>query len=440
MPLWTADQVLALAPDAGAVAAARKVSERRSWQGLGSSARALWGECRGGALYKTQVALADRAGKCSCPSRKHPCKHVLGLMLLVTGGDVGDAAEPDWVSEWQDGRAKSASTREARAAARAAKAADPEARARRHERRQKNIGAGLDAFEAWLDDLVRQGLARLGGESPGMWEAQARRLIDAQAPGLASRVRRLAGVPGSHPAWAEELLDRLGMLALLVHAYRRVDDLDPALRYDVLHLVGHPIDQAEVVAHGDTTEDRWHVLSHTVDEDERLRVQRAWLRGARSARTAVVLQFAPAGAQFADSFAGGRAFDGTLAFWPGALPRRALVQRREEQDHAAGPLAGATSIARFLSDQAAALARMPWIENDVALLGSIVPVPDGERFAIADTSGDGLSLVGREHGLLFALSGGHPIDLVGEWDGRRLRPLSAVAEGRFHQLAGRFDG
>jgi hypothetical protein len=195
-----------------------------------------------------------------------------------------------------------------------------------------------------------------------------------------------------------------------------------------------------VVAHGDTTEDRWHVLSHTVDEDERLRVQRAWLRGARSARTAVVLQFAPAGAQFADSFAGGRAFDGTLAFWPGALPRRALVQRREEQDHAAGPLAGATSIARFLSDQAAALARMPWIENDVALLGSIVPVPDGERFAIADTSGDGLSLVGREHGLLFALSGGHPIDLVGEWDGRRLRPLSAVAEGRFHQLAGRFDG
>ncbi|NQW99438.1 SWIM zinc finger family protein [bacterium] len=31
----------------------------------------------------TSLAPADFAGKCSCPSRKIPCKHALGLMLMA---------------------------------------------------------------------------------------------------------------------------------------------------------------------------------------------------------------------------------------------------------------------------------------------------------------------------------------------------------------------
>jgi len=438
MPPLTADQVLALAPDAAAAAAGVKLSNLRAWQGLGQSGGALWGECRGSALYRTQVALADLATTCTCPSRKFPCKHALGLMLIAAAGQIAAGAdEPAWVSEWQRKRAQSAETREGRSAARAARAADPEARARRQERRQKTIAAGLDAFEAWLDDLVRQGVARLGAESPAFWEAQARRLIDSQAPGLASRVRRMGGLPGAHPTWAEELVDRLGMVALLVHAYRRADALDPLLRRDVLHLVGHPLEQAEVLAHGDIVEDRWHVLGHIVDEDERIRMQRAWMRGARSGRTAVVLQFAAAGARFAESIAPGTAFAGALAFWPGALPRRALVQRRDPDERLAGGLAGAAPIGGFLESHAAALARLPWLESDLALLGAVVPAAGDGGFVAADATGAALPLAGRDHRLLLAVSGGHPIDLVGEWDGYRLRPLSAIAEGRFHLLTER---
>jgi hypothetical protein len=33
-----------------------------------------------------------------------------------------------------------------------------------------------------------------------------------------------------------------------------------------------------------------------------------------------------------------------------------------------------------------------------------------------------------------ALSGGHPIDVFGEWDGYSFSPLSAVAEGRLASL------
>jgi hypothetical protein len=254
-------------------------------------------------------------------------------------------------------------------------------------------------------------------------------------------VRRMAWLPGAHPAWTEELLDRLGALALLVHAYRRKGELDPALERDVEQLVGHPLEQAEVVAHGDIAEDRWHVLGQVLDEDERMRMQRAWLRGERSGRTAVVLQFAAGGARFAESLAPGTAFAGALAFWPGALPRRALVHRRGPAEPIA-VLHGAAPIAAFLCHHAAALARMPWLESDLAALARVVPVPhDSEGgFRVADAAGHALRLGGRDHRLLFAVSGGHPIDVVGEWDGYRLRPLTAIADGRFHPLAGQDDG
>jgi SWIM zinc finger len=440
MPALTAEQVLALAPDASVGAAASRLSTRQPWHGLGRSEGALWGECQGGALYRTQVSLGDLGSACTCPSRKRPCKHALALMLLAAAGEVPEAPEPDWVNAWRSKHVHATERRSARAAARAARMIDPEAQARRRERRQQSIAAGLDGLEAWLDDLVRQGIARLGGESTAPWEAQARRLIDAQAPGLASRVRRMAWLPGAHPAWTEELLDRLGALALLVHAYRRKGELDPALERDVEQLVGHPLEQAEVVAHGDIAEDRWHVLGQVLDEDERMRMQRAWLRGERTGRTAVVLQFAAGSARFAESLAPGTAFAGALAFWPGALPRRALVHRRGP----AQPIAavhGASPIAGFLSDHAAALARMPWLESDLAALAQVVPVArDSEDgFRVADAAGSALPLGGRDHRLLFAVSGGHPIDVVGEWDGYRLRPLSAIADGRFHPLAGEDD-
>jgi hypothetical protein len=171
-----------------------------------------------------------------------------------------------------------------------------------------------------------------------------------------------------------------------------------------------------------------------------MRMQRAWLRGERSGRVAVVLQFAAGGARFAEALAPGAAFDGALAFWPGALPRRALVHRRGPAEPIAA-VHGATPIAAFLSDHAAALARMPWLESDLAALAGVVPLVDGEDgFRVADAAGHALPLGGRDHRLLFAVSGGHPIDLVGEWDGRRLRPLTAVADGRYHPLAGRDDG
>jgi len=55
----TIEQVTALAPDARAAAAAKKLATPTAWRELGRSAEALWGECQGTALYQVRVALVD---------------------------------------------------------------------------------------------------------------------------------------------------------------------------------------------------------------------------------------------------------------------------------------------------------------------------------------------------------------------------------------------
>src|SRR5215468_6532098 len=92
------EQVLALAPDASSAAAGKKLGTPAPWQNLGGNDDAYWGECKGSALYQVRVARADLTAKCSCPSRKFPCKHALGLLVpAATAPQALRATEPP---EW----------------------------------------------------------------------------------------------------------------------------------------------------------------------------------------------------------------------------------------------------------------------------------------------------------------------------------------------------
>src|SRR5215218_2793575 len=122
MPMtWTSEQILALAPDTSSAKAGRELANPRKWVTLGQSAEAAWGECKGSAAlpYQTQIDLGGLAFRCSCPSRKLPCKHALGLFLIVAspGTAVAETAPPDWVAGWLAGRAKRAEQRAAKEAA-----------------------------------------------------------------------------------------------------------------------------------------------------------------------------------------------------------------------------------------------------------------------------------------------------------------------------------
>lgn len=423
-----AQRALALAPDASSVAAAKKLAAPASWRALGRDARAVWGECRGSTFYRVGVALDDLASRCSCPSRKIPCKHALSLMLLAPSAPEG--APPDWLREWLDARAASAQRRQAREG----KAPDPVARRKREEAREQRVDKGLDAFDRFLEDLVRTGLAGLESQ-PSTFEAQAARLVDAQAAGLAGRVRRLESLIGGAPDWPDRLLDRLGRLALLTHAFRRLDALEGPLVDDVRAAIGFNLPEREVLARGERVRDTWLVLAQAETDDERLRSQRSWLRGAATGRTALVLQFAPGMAPFPEALSAGSAFEGELAFFPSATPTRALIAARDAEVAFAAP-PGFVTIAEALAAMAEELGKNPWQERVLFTLDEVVPVRSDGHWFVRDAAGLALPLAARSPTLLLAISGGHPVRVVGEWSGERLHALAALEGAAHHPLDG----
>src|ERR1700761_6609871 len=105
----TEDQIFALAPDEASKKAGRDLATPAKWVSKGINELALWGECQGSGSkpYQTQIDLINIAFKCSCPSRKFPCKHGLGLLLLYARQHQSFTSneQPAWVAEWISRRA-----------------------------------------------------------------------------------------------------------------------------------------------------------------------------------------------------------------------------------------------------------------------------------------------------------------------------------------------
>jgi hypothetical protein len=259
-------------------------------------------------------------------------------------------------------------------------------------------------------------------------------MVDAQAPGIAARLRRIADLPRSD-GWTELLLAELGRLALLTHAFRRLDQLDPPLREDLRQLIGWTAEQDEILRTGEAVADRWAVVGQSLEEEERLKVQRNWLVGAATGRQALVLQFAIGGAPFATMLLPGTVFDADLVFYPSALSLRALIRERRGNPLPLDRLHAAAPIEALLDGWSGALARLPWLDRYPALLQAVVPVPDGGSWRLRDSAGAQLPLARGDHWLLLALSGGHPVDVAGEWDGSAIRPLGVVVDGAYRVLA-----
>jgi hypothetical protein len=435
---WTTEQVLALAPDASSAKAGKELANPRKWKTLGCDDAAAWGTCQGSAKdpYQVQIDLSEPAFKCSCPSRKFPCKHGLGLFLMLASqpNAFKETKPPQWVEDWLASRAKRAQKKVgAGVSASPERVADPEAQAKRAAQREGRVAAGLRELELYLCDTVRNGLAAAQSQPYSFWEDPARRMVDAQAPSVARQLREVAGIPSSGAGWQERLLEKLSRLYLLVEGFKRLDALPPDTQADVRTAIGWTQHQDELLA-ASGVRDRWRVLGRRVEDEDRLRVQQTWLWGSESQQPALVLHFAPITQPILDtSLVVGTSLDADLVFFPSAYPLRALVKERHAAPTQLDGMSGFATIIAATEAYAAALARNPWLEQFPMPLQSVIPTRNGEGWSLRDSEGRTLPIVPRfERGWnLLALSGGHPLDVFGEWDGDDLLPLSVMVEGRF---------
>ena len=420
--MWDVDQVVGLAPDAASARAGEGLARGEKWSGTGASGRAVWGLCQGSGKqpYQTAVDLSGPAYKCSCPSRKFPCKHAVGLMLLSAKGQVGAGEEPDWVRAWVDQRA----VRAERPERKPGEVADPIAAQQRANRRADRVSAGMAELAGWLDDQVRQGLGGFDQRAYSELSRLAARMVDAQAPGVAGAVRRAAGVVGRGHGWPGELLEELSLIHLIVSAHGRLADLPPALADTVQSRIGWTTETARVLAEGEKVEDDWLLLGRVIEPDERLTVRRAWLRGATTGRITLILSFAAAGRPLDPLPARpGEYVPAALSFYPGALPLRALLTQTAPRLPAPRPTG--LTVRRALASYVESLAADPWNERWPLVLEDVRPARHGDGWALVDAAGDGLEVLpGWDAWKLLAVSAGDPITVAGEWNRAGLRPMT----------------
>ena len=335
-----------------------------------------------------------------------------------------------------------------------------EAARRRAEKRAGRIAAGAEELEQRLADLLRGGLA--GAEQTGYapWDEMAARMVDAQAPGLAARIRELGTLPGSGDGWPGRLLSECALLHLLTRAYLRLDALPAPLAETVKARVGLTVEAAGLLAdEGRLIRDEWLVLAQRDTEEGRLTVRRVWLHGRATGHRALLLAYGAGGRGPELALPTGEVLDADLAYYPGAGPLRAALGERYGPSLPGFPPPGG-SVPDALSAYGQALSADPWLDSWPFVLSEVVPVPPPEARsgagqgqghslapapAPARSNGHGWQLADSEAESavpvvpgtsesalwkLLALSGEGPLTVFGEVGHRGFAPHTAWSEDR----------
>jgi hypothetical protein len=313
--------------------------------------------------------------------------------------------------------------------------ADPAAAAKRAATRVERVSAGLEELDRWLSDQVRRGLAGFDRTGYSHVDHMAARMVDAQAPGVASMLRsisaELTGV-----GWPERVLSQLASLHLLIQAHRQLERLPPDLADTVRSRIGYPVSKSQVLA-GPGVSDRWLALGMVDTVEFRLESRRVWLYGSETSRWAMWLNFAPPGSYLDATVLPGQALESRIHFYPGSGQYRALIGEQEDPgDDQLRPEddVATESLAEVQQRFAELLAADPWASRMPAVVEA-APVRGHSRrgsWLLRDGTGSACHLVER-HGEpwpLLARSGGEPLPIFGEWNGQEFRPLSVLADHR----------
>lgn len=421
MPLTlTPEAVAALAPDPASLKAGQKLTAPGKWPVLAHDGDVVWGEAQGSGAHPYLVAAdlrtPDIATKCSCPSRKFPCKHALGLLLLhaLGAGDWKALAVPEELSRWLEGRQARAEKPKTEP-----KEADAAQQTKTWAKREKKMGAGLEALELWLADLVREGILAARGRSYGEWDGQAARMVDAQLPGVARLIRQIPDL--LHEEDGQALTAHLGRLYLLVRAWQGRDNLSENERADLLTALGMPLDRAGLTRN-DT--DDWLVAGSVTEEEGRLTVRRTWLLGG-GGEVALLLDFAPQNQPLGAGHPPLHRLSGALSYARSAFAQRAVLEGALDGGPSALP-ARASALADLSRHWAQALALNPWLERVGVLLGPVHFAPG----QVCDAQGQAAALHSSAPNLwhLRALADTEPAYVFGEWDGVTFLPLTVTPQ------------
>jgi hypothetical protein len=321
------EQILNLVPDEPSKKAGKDLANIAKWATNGANELALWGECQGSGSkpYQTQIDIANIAFKCSCPSRKFPCKHGLGLMLLYARqkNNFTENSAPSWVTEWLNKRVE----KEEKKATKEEKPVDEVAQAKRQEARASKVSDGIAELNLWIKDIIRNGILSMPEKGFSFFENMAKRMVDAQSPGLANMIRSLGETNFFSDNWHTGFMEQLLNIYLISEGYKTNQSNNNPFNADLKNWIGFTQNQEELKTQSGTN-DIWLVLAKQTTELDQITTERFWLHGYESNQYALVLQFNVRGQGGNLNLTPGMSLQAELVFFPSVSPLRALIKKQ----------------------------------------------------------------------------------------------------------------
>lgn len=390
-----------LAPDQASLNAAKKLLKPANWPMMGQAktVSSIWGQCQGSGAnpYYVMADVADHGYKCTCPSRKFPCKHVLALLWQFANkpADFTAGEPPTWVHEWLGRRRKGSSVKAETPTSNPVKkniqateeddtaVLSPEEQLKRDEAKAARaaktkavtdaaLRSGLEDFQYWVDDQLRTGMGAMIKELTTRCRQVAARLVDAKATNLASRLDELPASVLSRPneLQALTLLRELGQLVLLTDAW-----LADSEDYDARRAITSAETRDQVLAHPETLRcnGTWENIGEKiVTRRDGLLSHTTWLLNVSETtpRFAMLQDYYPAsaGKREVGLNVGGQLM-GELAYYPSRAPCRAFLLEYKVAPEPTGeswPIPQTDLMSGWLQQQS----QLPWQEYYPHLLNA----------------------------------------------------------------------
>src|SRR4030095_7650286 len=152
---------------------------------------------------------------------------------------------------------------------------DEAAQAKRQQARQLKVSDGIEELNAWLKDIIRNGIISIPEQGSAFFENMSRRVIDAQAPGLAGMVRSLGETNFYTEGWPRQFMDQLLRIYIITEGFKNNIAVNELVQEDIKTWIGFTQNQDELKEQNGIL-DTWLVLGKQTSEVDAITTEKFW--------------------------------------------------------------------------------------------------------------------------------------------------------------------
>ncbi len=425
--------IVAVANDKYLLKALPDTSRPEVWQNTGKHTTLVWGDfCGQKVSYRTSIDLDAKTYACTCKSARYPCNHGVGLWLLQHRATelFSDTALPEWLNVAKSHPAFSTVQFFRQTPS------SPIQWKRNAAQRLHYIRIGMADLEAWLLDIIDNGLANAPDKPKGYWMSMSRRLNDSYCPAIAVKIEQLPKTIANQKNWADIVLAELGKLYLLSQSFKHFETLTPETQFDLFTTVGwHNSRLAEET--DEAVVDTWVVLDRQLSTIRKRQMVTVVLWGQTTQRFAMLTGIAHSRQKPDMHLMPGVTVTGSLRYYPSELQLQAYPEQLsfETKAHSvAHPLP--TDLQAVTTAFQTSILTHPWIAQLPTLLSKVaVNVHQGQIY-LQDSQRQALpvNMTSKANWYLQVYSQQAPISVFGYWNGTTFDAVTLNVAGNWIPL------